>query len=297
MNQSHVLRVLIVDDEEFNRLRLRDLLHLQSAVEVVGEASNGAEAVERIRSLRPDLVFLDIRMPGQSGLEVVREVGLDLMPATIFVTAYDQHAVEAFQLAALDFLVKPFDDERFDQALKRARQRVALRDLEGMRSRLREVLGGMDEGAAGQPEREVEAGQASHAGQPGHTGSVAQGAGAEGPAGASGYLERIAVEEKGTIRPIPVSDIDYILASGPYAELVVAGRKHLVRESMQSLEERLDPGRFLRVHRSAIVRLDRVEGLRRGAGGDGELLLKGGGRLRVSRSRREALERWLGLGG
>lgn len=113
----------------------------------------------------------------------------------------------------------------------------------------------------------------------------------------SPYLERIPVEVQGTIRPIPVGDIDYILASGPYAELVVQGRRHLVREAMQVLEERLDPARFMRIHRSVIVRLALVEGLRRGAGGDGEVLLKGGGRLRVSRTRREALERWLGLEG
>jgi len=144
---------------------------------------------------------------------------------------------------------------------------VALNDLATMRARLLDVLGTTAEPPVETP----------------------------GPAG--GYLERIAVEEQGTIRPIAVADIDYILASGPYAELVVAGRRHLVRESMQSLEDRLDPRRFLRIHRSVIVRLDRVEGLRRGAGGDGEVLLKGGGRLRVSRTRREALERWLGLGG
>ncbi|WP_337169563.1 LytTR family DNA-binding domain-containing protein [Gemmatimonas aurantiaca] len=261
------LRVLIVDDEEFNRLRLRDLLEAQSDVDVVGEAADGVEAVERIRALRPDLVFLDIRMPGLSGLDVVRQIGPESMPATVFATAYDQHAVEAFRLAALDFLVKPFDDDRFAETLQRARRLVALNDLATMRARLLDVLGTTAEPPVETP----------------------------GPAG--GYLERIAVEEQGTIRPIAVADIDYILASGPYAELVVAGRRHLVRESMQSLEDRLDPRRFLRIHRSVIVRLDRVEGLRRGAGGDGEVLLKGGGRLRVSRTRREALERWLGLGG
>ncbi len=267
MSVAVALRVLIVDDEAFNRLRLRDLLEEQPDVEVVGEACDGVEAIERIGALRPDLVFLDIRMPGMSGLDVVRQIGPAAMPVTVFVTAYDQHAVEAFQLAALDFLVKPFDDERFAEALQRARRLVALNDLAVMRARLGDILGTVT--ATPMP--------------------------ASGPTG--GYLERIAVEEQGTIRPISVADIEYILASGPYAELVIAGRRHLVRESMQSLEDRLDPRRFLRIHRSVIVRLDRVEGLRRGAGGDGEVLLKGGGRLRVSRTRRDALERWLGMGG
>ncbi|HEY0930005.1 MAG TPA: LytTR family DNA-binding domain-containing protein [Gemmatimonas sp.] len=278
MSVNTRLRVLLVDDEEFNRLRLRDLLEMESDVEIVGEASDGVEAVEQIRTLRPDLVFLDIRMPGITGLEVVRQVGAGAMPVTVFVTAYDQHAVEAFRLAALDFLVKPFDDERFAETLQRARKLVVLNDLATMRSRLIEVLGtpAMAVGSAD-----------------GQGGAAGVGTG-HGPA-ADGYLERIAVESQGTVKPVPVADIDYILASGPYAELVVAGRRHLVRESMQSLEDRLDPRRFLRIHRSVIVRLDRVEGLKRGAGGDGEVLLKGGGRLRVSRTRREALERWLGM--
>jgi two-component system LytT family response regulator len=277
------MRVLLVDDEEFNRLRLRDLLEAEPNVDIVGEAADGVEAVEQIRALHPDLVFLDIRMPGLSGMDVVRQIGADAMPATVFVTAYDQHAVEAFRLAALDFLVKPFDDERFAQTLQRARKLVVLNDLATMRSRLLEVLGAPPVGGAGEGPGADGAGD----------GASAAGATAAGTGG--GYLERIAVEAQGTIKPVAVADIDYILASGPYAELVVAGRRHLVRESMQSLEDRLDPQRFLRIHRSVIVRLDRVEGLKRGGGGDGEVLLKGGGRLRVSRTRRDALERWLGI--
>lgn len=303
MSASARMRVLLVDDEEFNRLRLRDLLETESDVDIVGEAADGLEAVEQIRMLHPDLVFLDIRMPGLSGMDVVRQIGADAMPATVFVTAYDQHAVEAFRLAALDFLVKPFDDERFAQTLQRARKLVVLNDLATMRDRLLEVLGAPQVGGAGEapggdapgpgaPGADVPAAGAPAAGAPA-AGTPAPGAPGAGVPG--GYLERIAVEAQGTIKPVAVADIDYILANGPYAELVVAGRRHLVRESMQSLEDRLDPRRFLRIHRSVIVRLDRVDGLRRGAGGDGEVLLKGGGRLRVSRTRRDALERWLGM--
>ena len=293
MSVNTRMRVLLVDDEEFNRVRLRDLLTAEPDVEIVGEATDGVEAVEQIRALRPDLVFLDIRMPGISGLDVVQQIGPSAMPVTVFVTAYDEHAVEAFRLAALDFLVKPFDDDRFVETLQRARKLVVLNDLATMRARLMEVLGAPGASGGETPNREVRDREAV----PG------------------GYLERIAVEAQGTIKPVSVSEIDYILASGPYAELVVAGRRHLVRESMQSLEDRLDPRRFLRIHRSVIVRLDRAGpgppgrrchragfgrrvgggGFPRGAGGEGEVLLKGGGRLRVSRTRREALERWLGL--
>ncbi|MBL0940091.1 MAG: response regulator transcription factor [Gemmatimonadaceae bacterium] len=263
------IRVLIVDDEEFNRLRLRDLLADEADVEIAGEARDGVEAVERIRALMPDLVLLDVRMPGLNGVDVVRAIGADAMPATIFVTAYDQYAVEAFRVAAVDYLVKPFDDERFAQALQRARRALTLDGLETMRAQLLRVLQGTPapDSAPSPPP----------------------------PASAPAFLERIPVEISGTVRPVSVNEIDYILASGPYAELVVGGKRLLVREAMQTLEERLDPARFMRIHRSAIVRLACVEGMRRGAGGDGEVLLKGGVRLRVSRTRREALERWLGM--
>jgi len=263
------LRVLIVDDEPLARMRLEDLLKHEPAVEIVGTAENGIDAVDAIRALKPDLVFLDVQMPGRTGLDVVREIGPSNMPATIFVTAFDQYALQAFDVAAADYLVKPFDDERFEQAFRRARR---LLELEGM-DRLREQLLAVLQGGAPAPAATTPA------------------VPAERPA----YIERIAVEMRGKVRSIPVEQIDFILASGPYAELYVAGHRHLIREPMQTLEERLDPARFMRVHRSAIVRLDLVETLHRGAGGDYELQLKGGTRVRVSRSRREALERWLGV--
>jgi two-component system, LytTR family, response regulator len=260
------VRVLVVDDEPLARLRIEDLLaHAEGAV-VVGSATNGIEAVESIRTLKPDLVFLDVQMPGKTGIEVVREIGADAMPATIFVTAYDQFAVQAFDVAAVDYLVKPFDDERFESAFARARQRLSMEGLSKLREQLISVLHGSS--AAAQP---------------------------SSPAAPQPYLERIAVEMRGKVRSIPVEQIDYIVADGPYAELHTGDRRHVIRESMQTLEERLDPKRFMRVHRSMIVRLDLVDTLHRGAGGDYEVQLKNGARVKVSRSRREALERWLGV--
>ena len=261
------IRVLVIDDEPLARERLLDLLAHEPGVDVVGTADNGAAAVEAIRTRHPDLVFLDVQMPGKTGLDVVRDVGVDAMPATIFVTAFDQYALRAFELAALDYLVKPFDDERFEQAFARARRLIELREMGKLREQLLAVL---QHGGASEP--------------PAQTTSVA-----------SPYLERIAVEMRGKVRVVPVEQIDYITASGPYAELHTGERTHIIRETMQTLEERLDPRQFIRIHRSAIVRLALVDTLLRGAGGDYEVQLKGGLRLPVSRSRREELERRLGV--
>ena len=269
------IRVLVVDDEAPARMRLEDLLHKEAGVEVVGSADNGIVAVDAIRRLSPDLVFLDVQMPGKSGIEVMREVGVAEMPATIFVTAFDQYALAAFDVAAVDYLLKPFDDERFEEAFRRARRRLALEGVDRLRGALLAVL-----------ERVPDSASSTRAGAT----TVAP-----TPTPRATYIERIAVEVKGKVRPVPVSQIDYITSDGPYAELHVQGRRYVIREAMQTLEERLDPQRFMRVHRSVIVRLDLVEMLHRGPGGDYELELKGGGRLRVSRSRREALERWLGV--
>ena len=260
------IRVLVVDDEPLARQRVLDLLAHEPSVEVVGTADNGGAAVDAIRARHPDLVFLDVQMPGITGLDVVREIGPASMPATIFVTAYDQYALRAFELAALDYLVKPFDDERFEQAFRRARQLVELREMGKLREQLLAVLRQTEDE---RPVPRVE--------------------------GAEPYLERIAVEMRGKIRVVPVDQIDYITASGPYAELHTGDRTHLIREPMHVLEARLDPRQFIRIHRSAIVRLALVDTLHRGAGGDYEVQLKSGLRLPVSRSRREELERRLGV--
>ena len=234
------LRVLIVDDEILARQRIEDLLAKAENVVIAGTASDGPSAIEAIRELHPDLVFLDVQMPGKNGMDLVNELG-DEMPATVFVTAYDQHAVKAFELEAVDYLVKPFDDERFEQAFRRARRAAEARAPRGE------------------------------------------------------YVDRIAVEVRGQVRAVPVSRIEYITASGPYAELHVDGKTFAVRERMQALEEKLDPERFFRIHRSAIVRIDMIDVFLRHAGGDYGVRLKNGVELSVSRSKREELEALLGI--
>ena len=270
MPEHPPLRVLIVDDEPLGRRRVAGLVRKEPGVEVVGMIGDGVAAVEAIRSLSPDLIFLDVQMPGMTGLEVVRTIGPAEMPTVVFVTAYDKHALEAFDLAAIDYLVKPFDDERFREAFQRARRIARLEAADQLRDKLLAVLQ-----ETGVPDHRV-----SHPPSP-------------IPQFASRFIERIPVESRGKVRFIPVSDIDYILASGPYAELVVGDRKHLIREAMQNLENQLDPARFFRVHRSAIVQLDRVDALLKAPGGDCDVQLKSGAKIRIARSRREELEKRL----
>ena len=254
MPDSKPLRVLVADDEPLGRERITDLLAKQPGVDVIATATNGAEAVDAVRKYAPDLVFLDVQMPQMTGFEVVDAVGAEKMPVTIFVTAYDQFALRAFEVAAVDYLVKPFDDERFAQALLRARKTIELHEMERFTRQLASLMNN---------EKKTE------------------------------YLDRIPVEMRGQLRVVPVAKIDYITASGPYAELHVAGRTFAVRERMQTLEEKLDPDVFFRLHRSAIVRLDRVDAMLRAPGGDYAVRLKDGTELPLSRTRREALEQRL----
>lgn len=263
MTATKHLRVLIVDDEMLGRERVASLLREHSDVDIVGMAGDGNAAVDAIRELRPDVVFLDYEMPGRNGFDVVREIGAEHMPVTIFITAHDEHALRAFEVSALDYLVKPFDDERFEQTLKRARRVVELNQVDRLREQLLSVLQGAPPADAVQP--------------------------------VSPYLERIAVETKGKVRVVPVAQIDYIVASDVYAELYVGDRRFIVRESLNSLEQKLDPRVFMRIHRSAIVKLELVDLFLKGEGGDYEVQLKNGVRLRVSRTRREALEHRLGV--
>jgi len=277
MSGERTVRVLIVDDEPLARQRLEDLVRAQPRTEIAGAAMDGEEAVEMIRGLRPDLVFLDVQMPGKTGVEVVREVGPENMPITIFVTAYDHFALQAFELAAVDYLLKPYDDERFEQAFERARKMVELAEVGRLAGQLAALLG-TQPAASPAPAAEPIAAPPSPR-----------------PSG-GGWLERIPVEMRGQVRVVPVEEIEYVTASGPYAELHTSERGFVIRERMQALEERLDPARFLRIHRSVIVRLDRIDALLRGGGGDYAVRLKNGVKLRVSRTRVEELERKMGVG-
>lgn len=276
------VRVLIVDDEPLARRRVAELLTEEGGVEIVGMATSGAEAVAAIRAERPDVVFLDVQMPDGTGLDVLREIGPDAMPVTVFVTAYDQYALRAFDAAATDYLVKPYDDERFELAFRRARRAVELGAVSRLSGQLIAALQAV-EGSGG----------TIHPSEPAPPTSATPNP--ESVPRQGGYLERFAVESRGQVRVVPLSKVLYITASGPYAELHTAERTHLIREQMQVLEDRLDPELFFRVHRSAIVRFDLIEALTRNASGDYTVQLKGGVTLKVSRSRSDELERRMGL--
>ncbi|MEF8866174.1 MAG: LytTR family DNA-binding domain-containing protein [Salinibacter sp.] len=259
------LRVLIVDDEPLARERLRELLEEAPAVTVAGAAEDGPAAVDAIRAQAPDLVFLDVQMPGKNGIDVIEEIGTGDMPATVFVTAYDQYAIKAFDLAAVDYLLKPFDDERFEEALRRAREQIANQEA-AVSERLLRLLHERD------PELLDE--ESPH----------------DEP-----YLERIAVQGRGKARIVPVDDLTHITADGSYAELHTGEDTYVIRERMKTLAARLDPDTFVRVHRSAIVRLDEIEMVLRGGGGNYAVRLKDGTRVSVSRSRVDELQDRLGV--
>ncbi len=265
-SNSSSIRALIVDDEPLARERLHELLDDRPDITIVDEAQDGQEAVEALRAHDPDLVFLDVQMPGMNGIDVVEDIGPEAMPVTVFVTAYDQYAIKAFDLAAVDYLLKPFDDERFEQALNRARDQIVSRDPDAISRRLLQMLKEKDPSLLAEETESDEP-----------------------------HLERIAVQGRGKARIVSVDDVTHITADGSYAELHTGDDTHVIRERMKTLAARLDPSEFVRVHRSAIVRLDEVELILRSGGGDYAVRLHNGTTLSVSRGRIEELQERLGV--
>lgn len=260
---SHI-RALIVDDEPPARENLRILLQASSDVEVVRECRSGADAVRAIDDLRPDLVFLDVQMPGMNGFEVIRAVGPKRMPTTVFVTAYDRYALRAFEARALDYLLKPFDDQRFAETLSRARERIREQKESDLAQRLVSLV----------RERVRDDSDSS--------------------TGAPAPLTHLAIRERGRVMVLPVRDVDRFEAAGDYVRVHAVGKVHLFDETMKWLEARLDPERFVRIHRSHIVRVDRIRELHPFFHGDYVVKLVDGTELRLSRGRRAALESVLG---
>jgi two-component system LytT family response regulator len=249
------IRTLIVDDEPLARQRLRKLLDADPDIAVLGECGDGAEAVAALQQLRPDLVFLDVQMPGLDGFAVLKALAGTALPAVIFVTAHDRYALKAFEVHALDYLLKPFDKTRFAAALERAKAQLRQDSTAALSDRLRAMLDAVE---------------------------------SRRPA-----PERLVVKSAGRIYFVRIADIDWIEAAGNYIRLHVGKDAHLLREPLTALERRLDPARFVRIHRSTIVNLERIRELQPAFHGEYVVILCDGTELALSRSCRDQLEQSL----
>ncbi len=253
--QTEPIRVLVADDEAPARQRLIDLLRRDTQVVSIAEAADGEAAVEAIQKQKPDLVFLDVQMPELDGLGVIDAIGAADMPLTVFVTAYDQHAIRAFEANALDYLLKPFSDERFEATMARAKNRLDERNIGEFGQRVMKMVAG-----APHPQR----------------------------------LDRLVVKSGGSTRFVRAVDIDWIEAAGVYVTLHVGGKELLYRAALNDLAEKLDPRRFVRVHRSALVNIESIIQLEPMSHGEFEAVIRNGSRARVSRTYRALLEKRLG---
>jgi two-component system LytT family response regulator len=247
------IRTLIVDDETLAREKIRMLLGRDPDVEVVGEAANGQDAIALVEDTSPELMFLDVQMPGIDGFGVLEAIGARRVPAVVFVTAYDQHALKAFEVHALDYLLKPFAQKRFRETLERVKDYLRTRRDDGLGKQLMALLS--DIGA-----------EKHHPG-------------------------RFVVKTGGKVFFLKADDIDWVEASGNYVNLHTKGEAHLLRETMNSIEARLDPQRFVRIHRSTIVNIDRIKELSPLFHGDHVVTLLNGTRLTLSRSYRDRLSK------
>lgn len=254
MNASRI-RTLIVDDEPAARRGVRLLLEEDKEIEIIGEAGNREEALAAIRTLRPELLFLDIQMPGGTGTEMLASLPPEERPVVVFITAYDDYALKAFELHAVDYLLKPYEDERFREAVAHAKGTVRGRSPGTADPRLGELLELLRRGKVqNDPER-----------------------------------DRILLRTSGEIYLLKADEVDWIEADGDYMKFHVAGKTHLMRETMARLEARLDSSRFVRIHRSIIVNLDRVRKLSPSFGGDYAVILRDGTSLKLSRGYHDRL--------
>jgi two-component system, LytTR family, response regulator len=260
------IKVLIVDDEPLARDKIRGMLKGKEDIEIVGEAGNGKEAVAAIRKHEPDLLFLDVQMPEMDGFGVLQTIGPNLLPMVVFVTAYDRYALQAFEVYALDYLLKPFDRERFDKALARARSQLDQEKRQDLTQGLQALMDELTRIRQGAPSAKP------------------------GPK----YLERLAIKASGRIFFLRTQEIDHIESEGNYVRVHAGKESHLIREAMSVLETQLDPKKFLRIHRCTIVNVDRIQELQPWFHGEYRVILRNGVQLTLSRSYREKLREFLG---
>ncbi len=264
---KRAITTLIIDDEPLARRRILKLLQKDADVNFIGECRNGVEAVEVIREQQPELIFLDVQMPDLDGFGVLAELQETPLPFIIFVTAYDQYAIKAFEVHALDYLLKPFDDERFETALTHAKTSIRRRTVETFSQRMIEML---------------------------HTHRPNEDARREANSETPSLPERVVIKSGGRVYFLKTTEIDWIEAAGVYAKLHTGEKSHLLRETMNNLEARLSPEQFIRIHRSSIVNIDAIKELYPHDHGEYIVVLKDGTELRCSRGFRERLQAALG---
>lgn len=269
---SNRIRALIVDDEALSRRGLMIRLQGVADFEVVGEASNGRAALQAIRDHRPDLVFLDIEMPGLSGFDVLRQLPTESMPMIVFVTAFDRYAIQAFEARAVDYLLKPVDEERLADALEHIRDQLRQRKAADQRDRLVQLLADL-RGSGEWPDEGIDD--------------------LIGELPAPGGVRVLPIRHGREIVRLAEADIEWVDAAGDYMCIHAAGETYILRGTMTSLEEQLDPRRFQRVHRSTIVNLERVTRLRPHINGEFFLVLDGGHEIKLSRTYRDKVEHFL----
>lgn len=265
------LRTLIVDDEELARRGLKMRLQAHQEVEIVGESCNGREALAAIAELYPDLVFLDIQMPGIDGFDVVRNLQGDDMPVVVFVTAFDQYAIQAFDVHAVDYILKPVDGDHLSRALQRAHEHLQERHAVSDKQRLLDVIKEITGKAPAEMEKWLEQG-----------GDIPK-----------QYPDNIVIKDGGKTTLLPAVEIDWVDAAGDYMCVHAGGEIHVMRSTMKQLEVRLDPNLFQRIHRSTIVNLNRVREICSHINGEYNLVLDGGVRLKMSRSYKEKIQHFL----
>lgn len=273
------IRVLVVDDEPIARRRVRRLLRLEPDVDTVDEAGSGSEAIEAIRKQRPDLVLLDVQMPDVDGFGVVDTLGVEQMPPTIFVTAFNEYALRAFDVHAIDYLLKPFDPERFRSAFQRARLHLEQVSSAEQGRRIRALL----EQVLGEDRAAALAGGGNGGGNGGGGGTAVA-------APRARFLDRLMVKHDGRVFFVKVSDVDWFEAAGNYVRVHAGKGNHLIRETMQHVESQLDPTMFVRIHRAVIVNIDRIRELQPWFAGDYIVILHDGRQLKLSRTYREHLQ-------
>lgn len=270
------LKTIIVDDEPLARRGLRLRLEQIEGVEVIAECGNGREGREQILELHPDVVFVDIQMPGVNGLQMVQQIPEEQLPQVVFVTAYDQYAVEAFEVNAVDYVLKPIEEERLSLALARVREKLDSADIASQREQLLEAVADLTRESPEALERKLAAGD-FHMGE----------------GGGSHYPEKIAIKDAGRITLVPAREIDWIDAAGDYMCVHARGETHVMRITMKELEQQLDPRVFQRIHRSTIVNLSRVREICAHINGEYHLVLNNGERLKMSRSYKNKVQHFL----